>query len=478
MNKLFKYISDLKISIYICSILFFILPFLILCFFANPYFDDFYHAALLFKLGFIKAQIFWYENWSGRYIANALASSVNPLIVKSLTGYKLTVFLYSLIFWFVLYRLFKEVFEDVISGKEIILIYLSFLFILYFIMPSSQSLYWMESIYIYEIPNLLFLIFLIILIRRIKNKLFRDIHIQAFAIIIVIMIAGMNETSMVLLIEFLSALIIYSIIKNRKADKFYFILLICSLLSAAIVLLSPGNEERSFQFPDNKNFSFSLYNSILSTAEFFKIRFINSPLMIFIILLSPLFFKLIRSDSPVKCILRVQPIFTFITILAMVFSGYFISYWATNSVILNRTLNVVNMFFLTGIFFLSLNLLYYLRNYFNLIPKKFQLLTEIVLVISILLYIPFSKNNIINSIKDFYHLKPLKFNDELQKRYEFIIKSKDEHLKIDKIHQVPKSFNFVDITSDTSKYHNQCYALFFNKKSISIKDNDTAIIHH
>ena len=48
--------------------------FLVACFYAIPSADDYCYAGVFKNKGFINSQIYWYNNWSGRYIANLLLS--------------------------------------------------------------------------------------------------------------------------------------------------------------------------------------------------------------------------------------------------------------------------------------------------------------------------------------------------------------------------------------------------------------------
>lgn len=73
-----------------------ILPFVLISYFNNPNADDFCYNVMSRDLGFLQAQINWYQGWSGRYFSTAILS-IQALVSNTFLLYKLfQLFYYSL----------------------------------------------------------------------------------------------------------------------------------------------------------------------------------------------------------------------------------------------------------------------------------------------------------------------------------------------------------------------------------------------
>ncbi|MBK8751357.1 MAG: hypothetical protein IPL99_06780 [Candidatus Competibacteraceae bacterium] len=67
--KLFP-VNKVLIAILAIVVIAVLILFIALSFFDYPSADDFCYAAKAKQLGFIEAQVFWYQHWSGRYTLN------------------------------------------------------------------------------------------------------------------------------------------------------------------------------------------------------------------------------------------------------------------------------------------------------------------------------------------------------------------------------------------------------------------------
>ncbi len=138
-----------------------ILPFLILCFYNQPTPEDFVFGNETNKLGFLKAQEFFYNNWSGRFFSYAVLS-LNSLIFTFTEGYKITTILFMLLFISIFVLLFSAFFKREINFSEILILSLSVLFLYFYKAPSiSEGFYWLTSTVIYHLGFILICIFLI-----------------------------------------------------------------------------------------------------------------------------------------------------------------------------------------------------------------------------------------------------------------------------------------------------------------------------
>ncbi|MFZ1323528.1 MAG: hypothetical protein WAT71_18400, partial [Ignavibacteria bacterium] len=119
-----------------------VIPFIILCFYNQPTPEDFVFGLETKKLGFLKAQEFFYNNWSGRFFSYAVLS-LNALLFVFIGGYKITSLLLMLLFFSSIYFLVSEFFKDKLNQKEIIVFSFSIIFLYLYKAPSvSEGFYW------------------------------------------------------------------------------------------------------------------------------------------------------------------------------------------------------------------------------------------------------------------------------------------------------------------------------------------------
>ena len=99
-----------------------VIPFIIISFFNNPAADDFAFPVEIHNHGFIGSQIWWYNNWLGRYFSSFLMS-INPLVFNNFFLFKLIpIFLIASLFFSLLYFFYKSstVNENIIAIELLI----------------------------------------------------------------------------------------------------------------------------------------------------------------------------------------------------------------------------------------------------------------------------------------------------------------------------------------------------------------------
>ncbi len=143
--------------------------FILLSFFSHPVLDDFSFAEGTLRLGFIKAQIFWYNNLTARYFPSAILSLYT--IITSSFGiffecYKIMPIFHFVLFFLSMYFFIKSLVSDKLSDKEIF--WGAFIFFIIYItrMPStSQVFYWFAGAVTYLLGNIMFSFFAVFIIK-------------------------------------------------------------------------------------------------------------------------------------------------------------------------------------------------------------------------------------------------------------------------------------------------------------------------
>lgn len=176
------------------------------------------------------------------------------------------------------------------------------------------------------------------------------------ALIVLILITGVNEILAILLFLFTLFLNIRHFVKDRSIKWQYVVFAVASGIFLYILLKSPGNKFRLTQFPGNTNFSYSflthsfLYQNILSWI-------FNSPLLACSLILLPVYFKISEKKKNLKNKLLTNPVGFSICWIIVLYISVFFSYYST-TVVLSRTSNFIYFIFIAGWFYL----LYILSN--------------------------------------------------------------------------------------------------------------------
>ena len=222
-----------------------IIPFLLLCLYAQPNGDDFCFALLRKQHGFWGAQIALYNSAVGRYFYSFLVSFIT-LSKSNILAYKITAF-FIIMFLPIVTYIFLQIFVKEISArKERLLCSLGICYLFVSRIPSTGDMYWSGAFLQYFFPTLLtFLVFCILKIVGDVYSPFRRFFLSFTAIVCTVMIVGSNETSMVLF----GFTLLWSLffIKNiQKSQRILlFILLLISFFCSLIVIIAPGNYIRS-----------------------------------------------------------------------------------------------------------------------------------------------------------------------------------------------------------------------------------------
>lgn len=243
--KLFP-VNKVLIAILAIVVIAVLILFIALSFFDYPSADDFCYAAKAKQLGFIEAQVFWYQHWSGRYMLNLVytAFTLSGDIFKI---YRFPPIILLVSTWLGFAFLTAKIAQSKLSIPLVFL--LGGVCTILFIAGApdvAQTFYWPGGSFTYQIPNVLFVFLLGLLIWRETTAKNSNLRILLFLLsgLLVIIIIGANEVSLALTITLLGGGVIYSLWMRRDSGVFWIGLLMIAIGAVLVSVLAPGNYQR------------------------------------------------------------------------------------------------------------------------------------------------------------------------------------------------------------------------------------------
>ncbi|WP_296806304.1 hypothetical protein [Thiocapsa sp.] len=213
--------------------------------YAHPTSDDFDYAYVAREQGILGGVIHFYQNWSGRYASAAITLVFGRWVDLAQSYWMVTaaslVTLYAAFLYSV--RALCRLLE---IGRPLMLGHLAVLFYVLFIPRLDTALYWLAGAATYQAGNALFLLFVGVWADYFGGQATqtRDLRFGLILAALAAMIAGMNETIMLVTVG-LSAVMVVVVLRLR-GPRIGVCLppLIVILVLGAIAAFAPGHEVR------------------------------------------------------------------------------------------------------------------------------------------------------------------------------------------------------------------------------------------
>ncbi|MBK6506822.1 MAG: hypothetical protein IPG02_14430 [Ignavibacteria bacterium] len=443
-------------------------PFVLLFLYNHPSPEDFYfsyEARIKSLWTNTKVQ---YRHGTGRYFQNFLLY-LTPVYDKFFISYKAGCFLFMASFFSSVLLSVSLLTVKLISFRERILISLVIIFTYLYAMPEvSSGFYWYGGISAYHSGIILVPIFFAFLVKSGNSINSASGLVYTFmALIVLILITGVNEILAILLFLFTLFLNIRHFVKDRSIKWQYVVFVIASGIFLYILLKSPGNKFRLTQFPGNTNFSYSFFNSFVFLYQNILSWIFNSPLLACSLILLPVYFKISEKKKNLKNKLLTNPVGFSICWIIVLYISVFFSYYST-TVVLSRTSNFIYFIFIAGWFYLLyiLSNIIFTKGKFSFIKNR-KYLYGLSLVFIILFLI--KPNNITTAFNDLFSGSAHSYNRQLNERYQFLENCPNDSCRVDSLINIPKTIFYKDITSNSTMLSSEWYGNFFNKKSVALK---------
>jgi hypothetical protein len=314
-----------------------------------------------------------------------------------------------------------------------------------------------------------FLLFGIFFMQIEHSDFSMKVFYTALCILTVIGIGGTCEITGVILIMTLTLLFAKYFLIDRTKNWYLVLIFVAALISIYISFKLPGNKHRADQYPLNHQFLFSVMTSFSFLGMQLLSWLLDSPLIVISILIFPVLLRFTRTETG-KSVLP-SPLVAVLICFASVYSGIFIMLWSVGIVPYDRILNVIYFAFIAGWFYTEASLIKFIDDKYGIqfrrFPKSLYAAAIVILVIFL-----FRQNNIRTAYSDLFGGAASDFSKVVNARYDYIVNSGADSVTVDPYPVAPKSFFYLDITTDPSIFYNVGYAKYFNKKAIKLKKSD------
>jgi hypothetical protein len=424
--------------------------------------DDFCFAYMTRDYGFWEAQKLYYEGWSGRYISNMIFHAT-PLAFGVFWFVKVMPFLILGLLFHAIYIFIGEVLEA--SQTNRFLFTATFLSIFIIFSPSIvDTFYWYSSVFIFPTSFSFFLYFIVVVLRFYQPQYQRIKYLIALlAATLVFFIVGSNEVMMLFIIGFCGAVWGYILLFHRRFETLFFALMLIGLYFAYFwVIQAKGNQVRLVGGNVlGGAIALSLINALKSTVfDGLKWSLILSPF-------AYLYISWLPNTESVKAIFKANVWMVILGLFTLLFMMFFVIHYGNDMGVPDRVKNVIFEVFLIGYFY-SITIVRhsYLVNY----KIKFTLINYGIVALIIGLSIFRYGQNLKTMYADIRLGIAKRYNQEMTQRYTQIRETKSDTVYVAPLKNIPKSLCFDDIKNNEKHLWNKCYANYFEKKVIILKE--------
>ncbi|MCB2156665.1 hypothetical protein KQI84_17450 [bacterium] len=437
--------------------------FLILAFFCHPMADDFAYAASVREHGFLAVQKYWYLEWSGRWASTILITAFLGITKLDPDLYWIVPVGHLLGMFGGIWVLIRTLAGNLASRREILIAAAGALVIFLASVPGPpQAFYWVEGAGTYTAASILVLLLLATLVRAANSP---PKWLPIPIIVLAILTAGMNETTMFLLCGILTLGTAAQFYLRAESRYHWLAALLAAGMGAAIVILAPGNSQRMEAVESHPGI-FGALGMTFSFGTEYILAWLFEPVLIGTCILALPFAIRWSAQYLANCprwMLWAMPVVA----VGIGYAGFFPAAWSIGDDPPDRTLGVIYFFFLLGAF-ASLAAgaeLWRRRSALEEIPhwKHVQLAGRLILLAGLL----GTADNPIEAAKSLGKATP--YDELLEARYariEEALANGEMNLVVAPIEDEPETIHFDDITEDPEHWRNTACAEFFGLESI------------
>ena len=447
-----------------------IVPIGILAFYNHPSVaDDYCFAYMTRDVGFWQAQKFYYEGWSGRYISNMIFHAT-PLAFGVFWFVKVMPFLILGLLYHAMYSLIGELLKP---SRQNQLLLAATLLSLFIICSSSvvDTFYWYTSVFIFP-TSLCYFLYLIVVILRYYQPQYQKIKypIALLAATLVFFMIGSNEVMMLFVLIFLGMVWLYILVFEKRFDSFiFFLMLVGAYFAYFWVIKAKGNEIR-MAAAGGQVFGGAIVMSLINALKSTVISTLrwSTVWVIFVGIYNPFLQRFIPNRP--NAIFKINIWIAIVALLILIFSMFFVIHYGNDMGVPDRVNNIIFAIYLIGSFYI-LTIAHYDYPYYyqhNIRLNKGGFGVVITIVIGVVLYL--LGGNLKTMYADVRLGIAKRYDQEMTQRYEHIMTSKTDTIYVAPLKNIPKSLCFDEIKTNEQHLWNKCYATYFGKKVIILKE--------
>lgn len=428
--------------------------------------DDFCFAYMTRDYGFWEAQKLYYEGWSGRYISNMIFHAT-PLAFGNFWFVKLMPFLIFGFLFHAIYTFIGEVLKP--SRANQLLLTITFLSI--FIIFSSSvvdTFFWYTSVFIFP-TSFCFFLYLIVVILRYYQPQYQRIkyRIALLSATLVFFIVGSNEVMMLFTIAFLGVVFGYILLFEKRFDTFIFALMLVGFYFAYFwVIQAKGNQTR---LVGGNVLGGAIVESLINALKSTITEILNWSVLFFIfaIIYSSYFLQRNYKSAPSN-IFKVNVWIVILGLIGLIFLMFFVIHYGNDMGVPDRVKNTIFSIFTIGFFYIIT--IFHFKYPRDLKERYSDWTVYGVFLIIILVNILYHGQNLKTMYADIRLGIAKRYDQEMTQRYIQIRESKSNTVYVFPLKNIPKSLCFDDIKTNEQHLWNRCYANYFEKKVIILKE--------
>ena len=435
--------------------------------------DDYCFANTVLHYGFWRAQQFYYDGWTGRYFHNFIVHT-NPVVIGWYAGYKIyPVILLALVvgscYALASQWLYRYV-EPAVKLAVGLGIFIGFITTLEGI---PEYLYWYTGLASYGLSSTLFLFLLAILMAHQRRGFGLQVGYLLVESLLVTAIVGSSEMTMVLVMSVLGFIAFVELIQRRRLSVAILILLGVGVVSCYFLMKAPGNAIRLGGNPNGSNIPFTLISSLRFAAEYVPRQLFLSPWLPLSILYLPVAWKLVEAreragDLPPY--LRLHPVLGLLYSAGTVLALISLHLYGVGIPPIPRLINLINLAFWLGFLYNVTLLVVAFRHRFQ--PAQLQpYIHSLMLAVFVWAVIVASTGTLLPVVYgDWLSGRAAAYDRAMLERYRQLAESNNPESLLAPLPDYPASLFLEDIHTDPNHLWNRCWADFFHKKTITLKD--------
>jgi hypothetical protein len=446
--------------------------FLVACFYAIPSADDYCYAGVFKNKGLINSQIYWYNNWSGRYIANLLLS-LTPVDHAFVVFYRTSLLIVNFSLFLTIYYLLNNIptvyptapAANVTLSASVILVS-SLLY-----REPVENIYWAGGVFTYQISLIFILLAVATLLKLIDHQAEVPSYSRTIIILALFITCGLNETISLILLGINAFTITYLVVIRRAVPSILYSSMFFSTIFFLFVYFAPGNAVRESTIP-NPNAHNILYATLFSTKEGLKLvsSMLGRPetiLLCFTVYMISKHYYHKLTELPIS----IKLIAPFAAILS-IFIGVFASAYVTARMPPPRAIGAASFIF---IILITISIVLFADNNkgetINSVPSN---ITSIILTIFIsctFLYSPNSRTLLRNFYDDSLSEYSYRYNIR-EKQIERCLEDKDQECAVSRVKDSSENIiiHFGDMSPDRDQWINKCMANYYGLRDVRSQD--------
>ena len=471
-----------------------LLPFVALAFDSHPALDDFSDAMLRRQLGLWGTQRELYLNWTGRYTTSLLLMALSPL--QTFEHWEAG---YFLVGWSALlgvagglYLLWTELVgaawprpTRALATGVVLALWLAQA-------PSvAECLYWYNAVAVYTWPLLLWLLWLVALLKLVRTApgasghWWRVLSTAGLAVAVI----GCNEILALVVLAGQAAALVWAWLEMRQRLPMLLALLFISGLATAVSFLAPGNFSRLTVVGQTGQVVATLAGvragiGATGAAGYLALNWLGTGLLPLASLLAlPALLRLLRRPGSAAYALgRVPPFWLAAGLLALLVLVGLPSYWATGGMMPLRARTSVLLLFILGGLGLLLAMLGAARHRWPVLnqlaagwPRPVAALLWAGLLLAFFTdhnmrvthaLAGVGSNTVVLAYRDWLSGDATRYNQQQRARYQQLRTTRHQRVCLKPLSVEPPSLLYLDITTDSTYWGNAVYAQYFHQQAV------------